>query len=89
MSQDGAKQNVGRSAATGESEVEAARQVKFEPKPSAGPGAGPKPDTGDGAGDASQAARSKRNPDDDPEAKSAPGAVAPKDVTTESDDGVG
>ncbi|RXF67425.1 hypothetical protein [Hansschlegelia zhihuaiae] len=85
MTQSDAKRSLDRSASAGESEAEAARQVRFEPNHSAGPDGRRKPGDVD-------ASKSRRNPEDDAdgaESKSAPGAVAPKDVTTESDDGAG
>jgi hypothetical protein len=85
MSPNDAKRSLDRSAASGESEAEAARQVRFEPKPSARPDGRSKLDAG-------EAPKAWPEPETDAagaEAKSAPGAVAPKDVTTESDDGAG
>lgn len=76
------------SAATGASEAEAARPVRFAPRPDAGPGRGDA--LGDGAPDAAEAAGTKR-PDGDgrrtPE--TAPGAIDPKDLDASSDDGAG
>ena len=73
-----------KTAATGESEADAARPVRFETRPEAGPA---KSDRGadDEPKDAGELANGKRS--SKPAQKAAPGAIPPDDLTTESDDG--
>ncbi|GLK78492.1 hypothetical protein [Methylopila turkensis] len=76
-----------RSAATGASEADAVRPVPFERRPDAGPGKGPAPD---GPPDAAETAGVKRRDGDAQKTpKSAPGAIDPAKLDSESDDGAG
>lgn len=70
---------------TGQSETDAARAVRFEDKPGAGPDTHP---LKDGAPDAAEVAGTKRKTGGEPE-KAPPGATSPENLTTESDDGAG
>lgn len=74
-------------AADGASEAEAERYVHFEPDRSAGPGADkdPKREPPDAA---ELAGTKRRDGEREPRDKSAPGAIATEDLTTETDDGV-
>lgn len=80
------KMNDDKTLATGESEAEAARPVRFEPQERAGPDDG-KGDPANEPPDAGDLADAKRETDN--EDKAAPGAIAPENLTTESDDGAG
>lgn len=73
-----------KTAATGESEAEAARPVRFKTRPEAGPdksGHGPENELED-AGELAEKKRPSK-----PAQKAAPGAMPPDELTTENDDG--
>lgn len=80
------KVNDDKTAATGESEPDAARPVRFEPKESARPGKGK--EALDQPPDAAELAGTKRKDGQTDRDVAPPGAVSPDKLTTESDDGV-
>jgi hypothetical protein len=73
-----------KTAATGESEADAARPVRFETRPEAGP-AKSDHDADNDSKDAGELAEEKHS--SKPAEKAAPGAIPPDELTTESDDG--
>ena len=73
-----------KSAATGESEADAARPVRFKTRPEAGPAKSAR-SADDEPKDAGELADEKRS--SKPVQKAAPGAIPPDELTTESDDG--